>query len=99
MKISAEELNESYVEYQTRVIKHFNMDPNYVIKLPLDEQTKYADSIVMKYITDENFINDIKKNFQGINTNTSACVIGNLSYIAKYYDYKPILEILEQCRK
>jgi len=99
MNISKQELQESYIEYENRVIKNYNMEPNYVIKLPLDEQCKYADNIIMKYINDENFIANIQKNFQGINENTSACVIGNLSYIARHYNYMPILNILEQCRK
>jgi hypothetical protein len=75
------------------------MEPNYVIKLPLDDQCKYVDSIVMKYINDINFIENIKKNFRGIDENTSACVIGNLSYIAKYYGYEPILDILKTLRE
>jgi hypothetical protein len=75
------------------------MDPNHVIKLPLDQQCLYADSLVIKYIDDTEFINNIQKNFRGIDENTSACVIGNLSYIARYYNNTLILEILEQCRK
>jgi hypothetical protein len=67
--------------------------------LPLDEQCKYADSIVMKYIDNIEFIDNIKKNFIGINENTSACVIGNLSYIGRHYNYEPILNILNECRK
>ncbi len=99
LNISKEEILQASLEYKTNVIDKKNMEPNYVVKLPLLEQIEYADSVTKKYATNDLFLKDVLKNFKGIGEDTSACVIGNLAYIAYTHNIEMILLFLSQLRE
>ena len=97
--IPKEEFIHASLDYQKNIIPNFNMEPNYVIKLPLEEQAKYADNITIKYCHDERFTSELFKNFKGLNQNTNACSIGNLAYLAREHNNEMLLLVLEKLRK
>ena len=99
LNITKEEIIQASIDYQKNVCSHKNMDPNYVIKLPLKEQIEYADNITTKYATNETFLQDIVKNFKGISEDTNACVIGNLAYIAYVNNIEFLLLALSKLRE
>lgn len=99
MKLDEKELHEAREEYKRTVENVKNMDPNYVIKLSLDEQAEYADPITRKYADDKYFIDMILKNFRGVTENTSACTIGNLAYIGRHHSNEMLLTFLAKLRE
>ena len=97
--VTQEEFKQAIEDYKKNVVDVLNMDLLYVVKLSLEEQCNYADNITKKYCTDPRFLKEIISNFKGVSDKTSACVIGNLAYIAKENNNEHLLTLLENLRK
>lgn len=77
--------------YACNVMRYRNMDPRYVIRLPLNKQCEYADPITRKYHAQMYFlpIPDV--------STLNACAIGNLAWSSRFNP--EYLYILDRARK